>query len=158
MMKAVRLFASLVLGLLGFDCLAALPEIPASYVMEMRPLPLSGYGPLTRSCAVDPGLLSSWPEVYPQVLSFLDREQIVAMSGWSQAAMQEHYVFSPDLQAQPVAYGCNDLVQVLEVVVETLPIHAPCVTRWLKAFLVLDRAEPSQFLEILYTIQGERQE
>jgi hypothetical protein len=161
-MRAVGLLLGLVMGLLSLEAVAAQTGIPVSYVKEMRPLPLSGYGTLVEvysaPCQIDPRFLARWPEVYPMVLSHLDRDKVVGMSGWNTEEMEAHYVFSPDLQAAPVPFACNEQVQVLEVVVETLPIHAPLVTRWLKAYLVLDLELQSALVEIIYTIRGERQE
>lgn len=162
MKNTLSMLAALGIALSAMPSLAAGPGVPATYVMEMRPLPLDAYEPLTvtyaTECAVDPRFLARWPEVYPLVLSNLDRDKVVAMSGWSQEAMHESYVFAPDLEAQPVAFACSDRYQVLEVIVETIPIHSPCVTRWLKAYLVIDLADEANLAEILYTIRGERQE
>jgi hypothetical protein len=89
----------------------------------------------------------------------LTPERVRTLSRWAKLQMEDCATV-PDLDKtvlKPLGTDANRQQILLEGTLDTLPSHAPLVTRWLKVYVVYDL--PSRSLSrIVITIRGQRLE
>lgn len=104
-----------------------------------------------------PQVRSDWKTHRRWVAKRLAPELVRSLSRWAQPQM-EAYRSVPsleDLDWKPVAVHEPHGKLVLEATVDTLPVHAPLVTRWLKLYLLYD-VRGKSLLRVTITIRGAR--
>ena len=104
-----------------------------------------------------PHVRSDWKTHSRWVAKRLTPELVRSLSRWARPQMAAYRAVPPleDLQWKPVAVHEPHGKLVLEATVDTLPVHAPLVTRWLKLYLLYDMQGKS-ILRVTITIRGAR--
>jgi len=100
-----------------------------------------------------------WKKVGPWVAKHVTPEQARALSRWARKQMDQYTAVSPmdTIEFKPVRHDKQTGRVLLEGTVDTLPVHAPLVTRWLKVFLLYECGSKT-LLRATITIRGERRE
>ena len=104
-----------------------------------------------------PQVRSDWKTHSRWVAKRLTPELVRSLSRWARPQMAAYRAVPPleDLPWKPVAVHQPHGKLVLEATVDTLPVHAPLVTRWLKLYLLYDMRGKS-ILRVTITIRGAR--
>jgi len=102
---------------------------------------------------------ADWAKKCPWVAKRLTPQLVRSLSRWAKPQM-EKYQAVPPLEKADIKLIREDQKQgklVFEATVDTLPVHAPLVTRWLKLYLLYDMPGKS-ITAVTITIRGERRE
>jgi len=102
---------------------------------------------------------ADWAKKRPWVAKRLTPELVRSLSRWAKPQM-EKYQAVPPLEKANIKLIREDQKQgklLFEVTADTLPVHAPLVTRWLKLYLLYDVPSKS-ITAVTITIRGERRE
>jgi hypothetical protein len=99
---------------------------------------------------------ASWRKVMPWVTARVTPELARDLSRWAKEQMKQ-YQRVPSLDTvtfKPVRDDERHRNLVLEGTVDTLPSHAPLVTRWLKLYLLCD-LHSGEVIRVTVTIRGQ---
>jgi hypothetical protein len=101
----------------------------------------------------------AWPNEAKRIEGYVTPELAQRLSRWSKKQM-EGYTHVPPLEKialEPVRHYPKGNKLLLRGTVDTLPTHAPLVTRWLQVYVLCDSSGKS-IDRVTVTIRGERQE
>ena len=104
-------------------------------------------------------MLAAWKKAVPEVEKLLTPVMAQVLSEWAQEQMKE-YDSIPPLSAisfKPVREYNDQYKLVYEATVDTLPTHSEIVNRWLKIFVLYEKAAKS-IIRTTVTIRGEKLE
>lgn len=113
----------------------------------------NAYADIVRQAAV------AWPDEARRIGPYITPELARRLSRWARKEMEGYAEVSPlePIVFKPVSHYPPRKKIVLQGTVDTLPTHAPLVTRWLQVYVLWDI--PGKTIEhVTVTIRGERLE
>ncbi len=104
-------------------------------------------------------MLIAWKKIVPEVEKLLTPVMVQALSQWAQEQMKEYDSIPPlpAISFKPVREYNDQYELVYEATVDTLPTHIDIVTRWLKIYVLYEKATKS-ITRTTVTIRGEKLE
>lgn len=100
----------------------------------------------------------AWPKEAKRIAKHVTPELARTLSRWAQPQMAAYAKVPPleKVSLEPVAHYSQRKKIVLKGTVDTLPVHAPLVTRWLQVYVLADTS--GEIDRVTVTIRGEVQE
>lgn len=134
--------------------LAAVPEMEAVAELQVgQPCKTDAFPAEVAAARAD------WAKKCPWVAERLTPKLARELSRWAKPQM-EKYTAVPPLAKRELTLVREDAKAgklVFEITADTLPVHAPTVTRWLKVYLLYDMPKKS-IAAVTITIRGQREE
>lgn len=141
---------------------SALPpgaQISIVYIPEMEQMTeLDAWDAFTKdtTAPADTAVSAAWRNYAPLIRKQLTVQKVRGLSQWSKKQMELYKKVPPITTAtfSPVRMNEKQNQLVYEATLDTLPSHDRIITRWLKAFVIYDKATQS-INKIIITIRGQ---
>ena len=146
----------------GKDAAGKKPPVALATVPEMEAVAELGVGWPCKPDAFPERVAAAradWAKKCPWVSARLTPQLARELSRWAKPQM-EKYTAVPPLEKRELTLIREDQKAgklVFEITADTLPVHAPLVTRWLKLYLLYDVPKKS-ITAVTITIRGQREE